>query len=91
MSSLDVRSAERPAPDRLLTEIADFVLRDGAESVEARRVARYSLMEPLGCGLQALGFPACTKVLGPVVPGATVSGGARGPGTPHELEPIAAA
>jgi 2-methylcitrate dehydratase len=91
MSSLDVRSAERPAPDRLLTEIADFVLRDGAESVEARRVARYCLMDTLGCGILALGFPACTKLLGPVVPGATLSGGARVPGTRHELDPIAAA
>ena len=91
MSSHDVRSAERPAPDPLLTEIADYVLRDRAESAEARRIARYCLMDTLGCGILALGFPACTKLLGPVVPGATLSGGARVPGTRFELDPVAAA
>jgi 2-methylcitrate dehydratase len=91
MSSHDARSAERPAPDRLLTEIADFVLRDRAESAEARRIARYCLMDTLGCGILALGFPACTKLLGPIVPGATLSGGARVPGTRYELDPVAAA
>jgi 2-methylcitrate dehydratase len=91
MSSHDARSAERPAPDRLLTEIADFVLRDRAESAEARRIARYCLMDTLGCGILALGFPACTNLLGPTVPGATLSGGARVPGTRYELDPVAAA
>jgi 2-methylcitrate dehydratase len=91
MSSHDVRSAERPAPDPLLTAIADYVLRDRAESAEARRIARYCLMDTLGCGILALGFPACTKLLGPVVPGATLSGGARVPGTRFELDPVAAA
>jgi len=91
MSSHDGRSAERPAPDALLTEIADYVLLDGAESAEARRIARYCLMDTLGCGILALGFPACTKLLGPVVPGADLPGGARVPGTRYELDPIAAA
>ena len=91
MSSHDGRSAERPAPDALLTEIADYVLRDRAESAEARRIARYCLMDTLGCGILALGFPACTKLLGPVVPGAELRGGARVPGTRYELDPVAAA
>jgi 2-methylcitrate dehydratase len=91
MSSHDGRSAERPAPDRLLTEIADYVLRDRAESAEARRIARYCLMDTLGCGILALGFPACTKLLGPIVPGAELRGGARVPGTRYELDPVAAA
>ena len=91
MSSHDGRSAERPAPDALLTEIADYVLLDRAESAEARRIARYCLMDTLGCGILALGFPACTKLLGPVVPGAELPGGARVPGTRYELDPIAAA
>jgi 2-methylcitrate dehydratase len=91
MSSHDGRSAERPAPDRLLTEIADYVLHAGAQSAEARRIARYCLMDTLGCGILALGFPACKKLLGPVVPGATLSGGARVPGTRYELDPVAAA
>jgi 2-methylcitrate dehydratase len=91
MGSHDVRSAERPAPDRLLTEIADYVLGYRADSAEARRIARYCLMDTLGCGILALGFPACTKLLGPVVPGADLAGGARVPGTRHELDPVAAA
>ena len=85
------RSAERPAPDLLLTEIADYVLDGAVHGAEARRIARYCLMDTLGCGILALGFPACTKLLGPVVPGATLAGGARVPGTRYELEPVAAA
>jgi 2-methylcitrate dehydratase len=91
MSAHDLRSAERPAPDELLTEIADYALRDAVESAEARRIARYCLMDTLGCGILALGFPACTKLLGPVVPGAELARGARVPGTRYELEPVAAA
>jgi 2-methylcitrate dehydratase len=91
MSAHDIRNAERPAPDRLLTEIADYVQSGGAVSAEARRIARYCLMDTLGCGILALGFPACTKLLGPVVPGAELTRGARVPGTRYELEPVAAA
>ena len=67
------RNAERPAPDRLLTEIADYVLGYARTSAEARRIARYCLMDTLGCGILALGYPACTKLLGPVVPGASLT------------------
>jgi 2-methylcitrate dehydratase len=91
MSAHDIRSAERPAPDRLLTEIADYVLESQAESGEARRIARYCLMDTLGCGVLALGFTACTKLLGPVVPDANLARGARVPGTRYELDPVAAA
>jgi 2-methylcitrate dehydratase len=88
---IDTRAAARPAPDRLLTQIADYVLEFRAESTEARTIARYCLMDTLGCGILALQFPACTKLLGPVVPGATLPGGARVPGTSYELDPVAAA
>jgi 2-methylcitrate dehydratase len=91
MSAHDLRSAERPAPDPLLTEIADYVLQSRASSAEARRIARYCLMDTLGCGILALGFPACAKLLGPVVPGAELARGARVPGTRYELDPVAAA
>jgi 2-methylcitrate dehydratase len=91
MTAHDGRSAERPAPDRLLTEIADYVQGYRAEGAEARRIARYCLMDTLGCGMLALEFPACTKLLGPIVPGAELAGGARVPGTRYELEPVAAA
>jgi 2-methylcitrate dehydratase len=91
MSFAGSRDTERPAPDRLLTEIADYVLDFRAGGAEARRIARYCLMDTLGCGILALGFPACAKLLGPIVPGATLSGGARVPGTSYELDPVAAA
>jgi 2-methylcitrate dehydratase len=85
------RNTARPAPDRLLTEIADYVLDFDAASVEARRIARYCLLDTLGCGVLALNFPACTKLLGPLVPGADLVGGARVPGTRYELDPVTAA
>ncbi len=53
--------------------------------------ARYCLLDTLGCGLQALDFPACTKLLGPLVPGLTMTNSARVPGTVYELDPVAAA
>ncbi|MDP5291042.1 bifunctional 2-methylcitrate dehydratase/aconitate hydratase [Oceanimonas sp. CHS3-5] len=81
----------RPAPDELLVHIADYVTGFHSGSPEARRTARHCLMDTLGCGLQALRFPECTKHLGPVVPGTTVRHGARVPGTSHELDPVTAA
>lgn len=91
MTEVDYRNAQRPAPDALLQTIADYVLQGDIDSVEARETARYCLMDSLGCGLQALAYPACTKLLGPVVPGASMSGGARVPGTCYELDPVRAA
>jgi 2-methylcitrate dehydratase len=85
------RDARRPEPDALLQEIADYVLSFSADSEEARRTARYCLMDTLGCGILALNYPACTKLLGPVVPGAEMRGGARVPGTRYELDPVTAA
>ena len=60
-------------------------------SDEAYDTARYCLMDTLACGFQALKYPACTKLLGPVVPGASMPGGARVPGTSYELDPVQAA
>src|SRR5690606_27239025 len=91
MSSIGTRDAARPPPDRLLTDLADYVLEFRADGEEARRIARYCLLDTLGCGMLALKFPACTKLLGPVVPGATLANGARVPGTRHELDPVTAA
>jgi len=91
MSAHDYKSAERPAPDRVLTDIADYVASYTIESPLAYETARYCLMDTLACGFQALAYPACTKLLGPVVPGATLPGGARVPGTPYELDPVQAA
>jgi 2-methylcitrate dehydratase len=89
--SHDVKSAERPAPDALLTAIADYALLPSIDSGLAYETAHYCLMDTLACGFQALGFPACARLLGPVVPGATLSGGARVPGTSYELDPVTAA
>jgi 2-methylcitrate dehydratase len=91
MSAADSRSAKRPDPDRLLVDIADYVCDAGIDSEVAYLTAHYCLMDTLACGFQALDYPACTKLLGPSVPGATLAGGARVPGTSYELEPVAAA
>src|SRR5258708_9237794 len=81
----------RPSADTLLQQLADYVLSDSPVDAEAESVAQLCLMDSLGCALQALSYPACTKLLGPTVPGATLPGGARVPGTSYELEPVQAA
>lgn len=80
--------SHRPDPDALLGQIADYVLQSDMVSDEAYQTARYCLMDSLGCGLLALRFPECTKLLGPVVPGANLPGGTRVPGTSYELDPV---
>jgi 2-methylcitrate dehydratase len=77
--------------DRLLHEIAEYTLTASIDSSEAWKTARYCLLDALGCALLALCYPACAKLIGPVVPGATLPGGARVPGTSCELEPVQAA
>jgi 2-methylcitrate dehydratase len=81
----------RPAPDALLVEIADYVLNTTVGSEEAFHTARHCLMDSLGCAIAALEFPACTRLLGPIVPGTIVPDGARVPGTPYQLDPVQAA
>ena len=84
-------SNERPAPDKVLTDIADYALDFKIDSDLAYSTARYCLMDTLGCGLEALEYPACTKLLGPIVPGTVVPNGARVPGTNFQLDPVQAA
>jgi len=92
MSETDVNSAARPEFDRVIQDIADYVLDfDAGQSTEALETARYCWMDTIGCGLYALKYPACTKLLGPIVPGAELPGGARVPGTDFELDPVRAA
>ena len=81
----------RPEPDKVLTDIADYVSRYQIESKEAYETARYCLMDTLGCGLEALSYPACAKLMGPIVPGTIVPNGARVPGTSFQLDPVMAA
>jgi len=91
MSSHDYKSAKRPEPDAVLVAIADYAHGAKISSATAYDTARYCLMDTLACGFQALKYPACTKLLGPVVPGAVMPGGARVPGTSYELDPVQAA
>ncbi len=71
----------RPKPDQVLVDIADYALRQDIKSAEAYATARLCLMDTLGCGLEALEYPACTKLMGPIVPGTRVPNGPPiGPG-----------
>ena len=81
----------RPAPDQVLVDIADYVAGFRIESAEAYKTAHYCLLDTLGCGFEALSYPACTKLLGPIVPGTVAPNGAKVPGTAYQLDPVQAA
>lgn len=81
----------KPDYDQVIADIADYVLEKKIDSVLAYETARLCLMDTLGCGILALNFPECTKLMGPIVPGANLPGGARVPGTNYELDPVQAA
>ncbi|MGY0610748.1 bifunctional 2-methylcitrate dehydratase/aconitate hydratase [Luteimonas sp. A501] len=81
----------RPAPDQAMVDIADYVTGFAIESPLAWTTARHCLLDTLGCGLEALEYPACTRLLGPIVPGTVVPNGARVPGTGFQLDPAQAA
>ncbi len=84
-------SSNRPQPDKVITDIADYALTHAIKSREAYTTARLCLMDTLGCGFEALSYPACTKLLGPVVAGTIVPNGAKVPGTSFVLDPVTAA
>ncbi|MFM0341043.1 bifunctional 2-methylcitrate dehydratase/aconitate hydratase [Paraburkholderia fungorum] len=81
----------RPAPDPVLVDIVDYVLDFQIDSTLALETARHCLIDTLGCGLEALTYPACTKLMGPIVPGTIVPNGAKVPGTSFQLDPVQAA
>jgi 2-methylcitrate dehydratase len=81
----------RPQPDQVLVDIVDYVLHFRIDSALALTTARHCLIDTLGCGLEALSYPACTKLLGPIVPGTIVPHGAKVPGTAFQLDPVQAA
>src|ERR1700749_784058 len=91
MSANDYKSARRPDPDAALVAISEYAKSFAITSAQAYETARYCFMDTLACGFQALKYPACTKLLGPVVPGAVMPGGARVPGLSYELDPVQAA
>lgn len=79
-------------PDKLLTDIADYVADHQVDSELAYNTARWCLMDSIGCGLLALRFPACTKLMGPLTPHPTTPpGGVPVPGTNYRLDPVKAA
>ena len=81
----------RPKPDQVLVDIVDYVTKYRIKGDLAYETARNCLIDTLGCGFEALSYPACTKLLGPIVPGTVVPNGAKVPGTPHQLDPVQAA
>lgn len=89
--SNNVELNTRPEPDQVLVDIADYICDYEINSTEAYDTARNCLMDTLGCGLLALRFPECTKLLGPLVEGTVVPNGARVPGTQFRLDPVKAA
>ena len=91
MSLTGTRSARRPEPDRVLTDIANYVCDYQINSEEAYKTARHCLMDSLACAMLAMKFPNCTRLLGPIVPGAEFELGARVPGTAYKLDPAQAA
>lgn len=86
-----VQTTESQQTDQLIEEITDYVLNKEITSKEAFTTARYVLLDSIGCGILALNYPECTKLLGPIVPGTIVPNGSRVPGTPYVLDPVQAA
>jgi len=91
MSNVGIRTTDRPQPDQVLQDIADYVCDYEISSEVAYSTAHYCLMDSLACSMLAMKFPDCNRLLGPIVPGATLQGGARVPGTGYELDPAQAA
>ena len=81
----------RAKPDQVLIDIVDYVTQYKIKSALAYATARHCLIDTLGCGLEALEYPACTKLLGPLIPGTVVPHGAKVPGTQFQLDPVQAA
>jgi len=81
-------SNEQKSTDEILNEIADYVMNGEIDSEEAFSTAQYVLIDSIGCGVLALSYPECTKLLGPITPGTYVPNGTRVPGTPYVLDPV---
>lgn len=77
--------------DQVIQDIVSYVTAYEIQSDLAYQTAHYCLLDTLGCGLEALDYPACTKLMGPIVPGTTVPNGAKVPGTQFQLDPVQAA
>jgi len=86
-----MKSTQRPGWDQVLVDIVDYVMHYKIDSSIAYTTARNCLIDTLGCGLEALEYPACKKLMGPIVPGTIVPNGAKVPGTQFQLDPVQAA
>src|SRR2546423_1497738 len=92
MTQVKTMSADaRPAPDQALVDMAEYVDTFEVTRAEACRMARYCLMDALGCAVEALRYPECTKLLGPLLPGTVYPHGVKVPGTRYELDPVSGA
>ncbi|AUW93580.1 MAG: 2-methylcitrate dehydratase [Sulfobacillus thermosulfidooxidans] len=85
---MNTTSTTHTPVDAVLSTIADYVISPPSFSDEAYTMARWVLMDAIGSGILALNYPECRKLLGPIVPGANLPGGARVPGLPYELDPV---
>ena len=83
-----IKTNELNQIDQLLEDVTEYVLNKEISSVEALETARYVLLDTLGCGVLALNYPECTKLMGPIVPGTVVPNGSRVPGTSYVLDPV---
>lgn len=83
-------AALRREPDEILVEIADYVLHYRPRRQLAWDTVHDCFIDSLGCAFEALAYPECMKLVGPVVPGTVVPHGARVPGTSLQLDPVSA-
>src|SRR3954469_5646062 len=83
-----IKTNELNRIDQLLEDVTEYVLNKEVTSIEAFDTARYVLLDTLGCGILALNYPECTKLMGPIVPGTIVPNGSRVPGTSYVLDPV---
>ncbi|EPG3567740.1 bifunctional 2-methylcitrate dehydratase/aconitate hydratase [Providencia rettgeri] len=74
--------------DKVISDIVDYVMDYPITSDLAYDTAYHCLLDTLGCGMESLEYPACKKLLGPIVPGTIVPNGTKNPGTQFQLDPV---
>lgn len=84
-------TAAAPSLDGGAVALAEYAVATCVADASTLALARTCLVDALAGAFRALREPDCLRVLGPVVPGATMTCGARVPGTSYELDPVQAA
>ena len=74
--------------DKEIVDIVDYALNFQVTSDVAYETAYNCLLDTIGCGLEALEYEACRKLLGPLVPQGEIETGVRVPGTGYKLDPV---